>query len=154
MLPRAGPGSGLVGQTLHISAHGPWLVNWGLKFAYICAAGSHIYPCPQADDRLLLISEPAPGGGSAPRALALARQFGEAAAGASTRGADLGVTHLRLPAAYVAANWPLMRAALSADGMDIAVAGRAGLALFSRRSARWRLFGDVSQERELAVQVC
>ena len=37
--------------------------------------------------------------------------------------------------------------------MDIAVAGSRGLALYSRRSARWRLFGDISQERELAVQV-
>ena len=37
--------------------------------------------------------------------------------------------------------------------MDIAVAGRHGLALYSRRSARWRLFGDVSQEREITVHV-
>ena len=44
-------------------------------------------------------------------------------------------------------------AALSADGMDIAAAGRRGLALYSRRSGRWRLFGDVSQERDLAVHV-
>jgi len=54
-------------------------------------------------------------------------------------------------AAYAAANWPLAHAALSADGADVAVAGARGLALYSRRSARWRLFGDVSQERELAV---
>ncbi len=54
-------------------------------------------------------------------------------------------------AAYAAANWPLAHAALSADGADVAVAGARGLALYSRRSGRWRLFGDVSQERELAV---
>jgi hypothetical protein len=63
------------------------------------------------------------------------------------------VHHLRPPAAYLAANWPLRHAALSADGGDLAVAGRRGLALFARRSARWRLFGDISQERSLAVQV-
>ena len=34
----------------------------------------------------------------------------------------------------------------------MAVAGTRGLAVYSRRSARWRLFGDVSQEREIAVQ--
>jgi RAB6A-GEF complex partner protein 1 len=63
------------------------------------------------------------------------------------------VHHLRPPAAYLAANWPLRHAALSADGGDLAVAGRHGLALFARRSGRWRLFGDISQERSLAVQV-
>ena len=57
------------------------------------------------------------------------------------------------PHQYIAANWPLQHAALSSDGVDIAVAGRRGLALFSRRSARWRLFGDVSQEKGLAVHV-
>ncbi len=67
--------------------------------------------------------------------------------------ADLRVIHLRLPAPYLAANWPLSHAALSSDGMDIAVAGRYGLALYSRRTARWRLFGDVSQERDIAVHV-
>jgi len=63
------------------------------------------------------------------------------------------VHHLRPPAAYLAGNWPLRHAALSADGGDLAVAGSCGLALFGRRSGRWRLFGDVSQERSLAVQV-
>ena len=42
-------------------------------------------------------------------------------------------------------NFPLRHAALSPDGDDVAVAGSRGLALYSRRSARWRLFGDVSQ---------
>lgn len=59
---------------------------------------------------------------------------------------------LFVQAAYAAANWPLSHAALSADGADVAVAGTRGLAVYSRRSARWRLFGDVSQEREIAVQ--
>lgn len=63
------------------------------------------------------------------------------------------VQHLRPPAAYLADNWPLRHAALSADGTDVAVAGARGLALYNRRSARWRLFGDVSQERCLAVKV-
>ena len=78
------------------------------------------------------------------------------AAGQATslpQSADLRVIHLRLPAPYLAANWPLSHAALSSDGMDIAVAGRYGLALYSRRTARWRLFGDVSQERDIAVHV-
>ena len=49
---------------------------------------------------------------------------------------------------YMLTNFPLRHAALSPDGDDVAVAGSRGLALYSRRSARWRLFGDVSQVLE------
>jgi hypothetical protein len=62
---------------------------------------------------------------------------------------DLVVRHLRVPSAYMASNWPLVHAAVSADGYDIAAAGTRGLALYSRRSGRWRLFGDVSQEKNI-----
>lgn len=48
-------------------------------------------------------------------------------------------------------NWPLIHAAVSADGFDIAAAGSRGLALYSRRSCKWRLFGDVSQERSICT---
>ena len=107
----------------------------------------------QADDRLLLVTDgndalspalPHPSSG-------LPGAGGQA--NSASQSADLRVIHLRLPAPYLAANWPLSHAALSSDGMDIAVAGRYGLALYSRRSAKWRLFGDVSQEREMSVHV-
>ena len=78
---------------------------------------------------------------------------GNGAQGETKEGGSLMVQHLRPPAAYVGANWPLIQAAVSCDGMDVAVAGTRGLALYSRRSSRWRLFGDISQEREVAVQV-
>lgn len=61
--------------------------------------------------------------------------------------------HCRLPQQYVGPRYPLLHAAISQDGMDIAVAGTQGLGLYSRRSSRWRLFGDISQEREIMVQV-
>ncbi len=107
----------------------------------------------QADDRLLLVTDgndalspalPHPSSG-------LPGTGGQA--NSASQSADLRVIHLRLPAPYLAANWPLSHAALSSDGMDIAVAGRYGLALYSRHSAKWRLFGDVSQEREMSVHV-
>jgi hypothetical protein len=107
----------------------------------------------QADDRLLMVTDgndalsPALPHPSAGKPGATGR------AGSAPQSADLRVIHLRLPAPYLAANWPLSHAALSSDGMDIAVAGRYGLALYSRRTARWRLFGDVSQERDIAVHV-
>jgi len=68
-------------------------------------------------------------------------------------GPRLGVQHIRIPQQYIAARYPLTHASISPDGMDVAVAGTRGLGLYSRRSSRWRLFGDVSQEREIMVQV-
>ena len=98
----------------------------------------------QGSDRLLLITQ-----GSI-SAAPVAAASGPSREGLSP---DLAVHHLRLPQQYISSSWPLVHAALSADGMDVAVAGTQGLALYSRRSARWRLFGDISQERGVAVQV-
>ena len=100
----------------------------------------------QADDRLLQISDN----------MVMAGEFSYEPgmpSDAPASATDLTVHHLKPPPQYVSANWPLQHAALSPDGVDIAVAGRKGLALYSRRSARWRLFGDVSQEKELTVHV-
>lgn len=66
---------------------------------------------------------------------------------------DLTVHHLRVPQQYIGPNFPIAHAAMSPDGVDIAVAGSKGLALYSRRSLKWRLFGDVSQERAFSVRV-
>ena len=41
----------------------------------------------------------------------------------------------RPPSAYMASNWPLTVASVSRDGLDVAVAGQRGLALYSRRRA-------------------
>ncbi len=98
----------------------------------------------QGSDRLLLITQ-----GSI-SATPVAAVSGPSREGLSP---DLAVHHLRLPQQYISSSWPLVHAALSSDGMDVAVAGTQGLALYSRRSARWRLFGDISQERSVAVQV-
>ena len=102
--------------------------------------------CLQADDRLLVVSEAATG---SPNSL-----FGpdpnEAQQPARPQ---LGVHHIRVPQQYIVARYPLTHASISPDGMDIAIAGTRGLGLYSRRSNRWRLFGDVSQEREIIVQV-
>jgi hypothetical protein len=60
---------------------------------------------------------------------------------------ELCLRHLPLPASYGAANWPLRHVALSADGRDVAVAGRRGAALCCLATGRWRVFGDISQAR-------
>ena len=73
---------------------------------------------PQADDRLLQISDSAAGEADA------SMQFDAGISG--NRGGprrDLVVHHIKPPHQYLAANWPLRHAALSANGLDIAVAG-------------------------------
>ena len=68
------------------------------------------------------------------------------------RGADdddqLRRTHVHLPSAYLV-NWPIVHVAVSNDANFYAVAGTRGLAIYSRKSHRWRLFGNVSQEQGL-----
>ena len=44
-----------------------------------------------------------------------------------------------------------LHSAISQDGADVAVAGTRGLAVYSSRARRWRLFGDATQERSLRV---
>ena len=96
----------------------------------------------QADDRLLMVSEAT---SSSPSSFdpVEAQQRAES---------HLAVQHIRIPQQYISPRYPLLHAAISQDGMDIAVAGTRGLGLYSRRSSRWRLFGDISQEREVIVQ--
>lgn len=59
----------------------------------------------------------------------------------------LAVHHAPLPQAYTAACWPLMHVAVAQNILDIAVAGTHGMVLYDRRQSRWRVFGDVRQER-------
>ncbi|CEH17800.1 WD40 repeat protein [Ceraceosorus bombacis] len=60
--------------------------------------------------------------------------------------------HVKIPQAYMAANWPIRYACISADGRLIAVSGQRGLAHFSTLSGRWKTYSDKSQERAFAVQ--
>lgn len=103
--------------------------------------------CLQASDRLLLITEALTSTG--PSSF-LAAGMGssdpsDAAAGSSS---DLHVHHVLLPAAYLAANWPLQHVAVSPCGGDIAAAGLRGLVVYNRKQERWRMFGEVMQVRE------
>ena len=47
----------------------------------------------------------------------------------------------------MAPNWPLLHASANEEGSHIAVAGQRGLVIHNLRSKKWRLFGDVQQER-------
>lgn len=105
----------------------------------------------QASDRLLLITEALTSTGPASF---LASGMGssdpsEAAGGSSS---DLHVHHVLLPAAYLAANWPLQHVAVSPCGGDIAAAGMRGLVVYNRKQERWRMFGEVQQVSSNGVQ--
>ncbi|SNX83352.1 uncharacterized protein MEPE_02059 [Melanopsichium pennsylvanicum] len=60
--------------------------------------------------------------------------------------------HVKIPQPYIAANWPVRYAAISADGSLIAVAGRCGLAHYSSSSGRWKLHKNVAQEQSFVVR--
>ncbi|KAH8239810.1 hypothetical protein KR032_008058 [Drosophila birchii] len=60
-------------------------------------------------------------------------------------------TVLQLPLNYAATNWPIRYAAIDADGLHLAVAGRTGLAHYSLVNKRWKLFGNESQEKDFVV---
>lgn len=60
--------------------------------------------------------------------------------------------HIKIPQPYLAANWPVRYAAISADGSLIAVAGRRGLAHYSSNSGRWKLHKSVAQEQSFVVR--
>lgn len=98
----------------------------------------------QASDRLLLITEALTSTGPASfLASGMGGSDPSDAAGGSR--SDLHVHHVLLPAAYLAANWPLQHVAVSPCGGDIAAAGLRGLVVYNRKQERWRMFGEVMQ---------
>lgn len=98
----------------------------------------------QAADRLLLITEALTSTGpSSFLAAGMGGSDPQDAAGSST--SDLHVHHVLLPAAYLAANWPLRYVAISPCGSDITAAGARGLVVYNRKQERWRMFGEVLQ---------
>ncbi|ALC44865.1 Rich [Drosophila busckii] len=60
-------------------------------------------------------------------------------------------TLLQLPLNYAATNWPIRYAAIDAVGLQVAVAGRTGLAHYSMLTKKWKLFGNESQEKDFVV---
>jgi len=59
---------------------------------------------------------------------------------------------VQLPNHYLASQWPIKSAVISADGKYVAVAGRRGLAHYSVTSGRWKTFDDPASEDSFAVR--
>jgi hypothetical protein len=56
---------------------------------------------------------------------------------------------LLLPPSYLVLNWPVKFSAVDATGCNIAVAGKAGFALYSGLHKKWKLFGNEIQEQAM-----
>lgn len=50
---------------------------------------------------------------------------------------------------YILDNWPIVHVAGNEDGSYLAIAGRQGLILHDVQMKKWRVFGDVLQERQV-----
>ncbi|XP_072019324.1 guanine nucleotide exchange factor subunit RIC1-like [Amphiura filiformis] len=58
---------------------------------------------------------------------------------------------VQIPLNYLSANWPIRYASVDKSGHCVAVAGRYGLAHSALFAKRWKLFGNVTQERDMSV---
>ncbi|RXG70887.1 RAB6A-GEF complex partner protein 1 [Armadillidium vulgare] len=56
-----------------------------------------------------------------------------------------------IPYSYTAANWPIRYTCIDDEGEYIGVAGRNGVAHYSLKKRKWRLFGNENQEEDLVV---
>uniref|UniRef100_A0A7I4D4R9 RIC1 C-terminal alpha solenoid region domain-containing protein n=1 Tax=Physcomitrium patens TaxID=3218 RepID=A0A7I4D4R9_PHYPA len=62
---------------------------------------------------------------------------------------DVKSHHLVIPHSYILDNWPILQVAGNEDGTYLAIAGRQGLILHDVQVKKWRVFGDVLQERQV-----
>ncbi|XP_068609272.1 guanine nucleotide exchange factor subunit RIC1 [Brachionichthys hirsutus] len=58
---------------------------------------------------------------------------------------------VQIHSTYLESNWPIRFAAIDTAGQCMAVAGRRGFAHYSLLTRKWKLFGNVSQEQNMAV---
>jgi hypothetical protein len=66
--------------------------------------------------------------------------------------ASLGFQSIQVPTVYMNSSRAVRHAGTSQSGEHIAVAGEHGLALYNVKANKWRLFGDVNQERTVHVR--
>ncbi|KAJ7539613.1 hypothetical protein O6H91_11G101500 [Diphasiastrum complanatum] len=62
---------------------------------------------------------------------------------------QLKMHHLVIPQSYISVSWPVTQVAVNEDGTFLAIAGQKGLILYDVRLKKWRVFGDIMQERQI-----
>uniref|UniRef100_H2Y572 Protein RIC1 homolog n=1 Tax=Ciona savignyi TaxID=51511 RepID=H2Y572_CIOSA len=60
-------------------------------------------------------------------------------------------TIIQFPINYLPSNWPIRFAAVDETGCCVAIAGNYGLAHYTIVSRKWKVFGNVMQERDMVV---
>lgn len=61
--------------------------------------------------------------------------------------------HLQqVPESYLSLNWPISYSCVDQDGRYLAVAGKAGVALFSSLNHKWKLFSNEQQEQSVVCR--
>merc|ERR1711879_198009 len=60
-------------------------------------------------------------------------------------------TVIQFPPTYLNGNWPIRFVAVDQTGQYIAIAGNLGLAHYSNVTRKWKLFGNVMQEKDVVV---
>ncbi|KAM9794413.1 guanine nucleotide exchange factor subunit RIC1 isoform X2 [Syngnathus typhle] len=58
---------------------------------------------------------------------------------------------VQIHSTYLESNWPIRFAAIDTAGQCMAVAGRRGFAHYSLYTRKWKLFGNITQEQNMAV---
>uniref|UniRef100_A0A8D3DM15 Protein RIC1 homolog n=1 Tax=Scophthalmus maximus TaxID=52904 RepID=A0A8D3DM15_SCOMX len=58
---------------------------------------------------------------------------------------------VQIHSTYLESNWPIRFAAIDTAGQCMAVAGRRGFAHYSLFTRKWKLFGNITQEQNMAV---
>ena len=64
---------------------------------------------------------------------------------------ELGIVHVRVPQQYIESSYPVRLSSLNFAGTDALVAGKHGFCVYHIAQNRWRLFGDITQEKQLNV---
>ena len=60
-------------------------------------------------------------------------------------------TVIPMPCNYLSGNWPIRFSAVDSKGAFVAIAGNFGFAHYSVASKKWKLFGNIMQERDMVV---
>lgn len=64
---------------------------------------------------------------------------------------QVSTRHVKVPQQYLDNAYPVKKASISFSGNDVAIAGSKGIAVYQSLINKWRLFGDVSQEKKIKV---
>ena len=106
---------------------------------------NHQHVCLQGEDRIYLSSAH------------MMKRMASSSMSGEYNGSPLNIvgnkqwTVIQFPPTYLNGNWPIRFVAVDQTGQYIAIAGNLGLAHYSNVTRKWKLFGNVMQEKDVVV---